>query len=87
MFRTNLSGDNDLPLEIDYTKLFGNGKTDKITNNNQITIPTEKKEVQKVYIDPPVEDLSDCNSGKWQLGLVASCLAIYFGVPYLFSNK
>lgn len=79
MFRTNLSGSNDLPNEIDYTKLFD--KTDKIDI-------TGKKEIEKVYIDEPIiKDLSGCNSGKWQLSLIGSCLLIYFGLPYLFGNK
>lgn len=88
MFKTNLSGDNDLPIELDYSKLFEKQNTNnKVTNNNRITIPVEKKEVEKVYINESVEELSDCNSGKWQLGLIASCVAIYFGLPYLFGNK
>jgi len=84
MFKTNLSGSDDLPLEIDYTKLFD---TKKVTNNNKIIIPTEKEEIKIVRNEPEIEKLSECNSGKWQFGLLATCAAIYFGLPLLFGNK
>lgn len=78
-----LSGDIDLGQEIDFSKLIENGLP-----KEYIKIPTDNKpkEVQ-IRQEEILEPLSDCNKTTWKYGIVASCLAIYFGLPLLFGNK
>ena len=77
-----LSGDIDLGKEIDFTDIF-----DTEIPKEDIIITTKEEPKEENSQEETLEPISDCNNTQWKYGIVASCLALYFGLPLLFGNK
>lgn len=79
-----LNGDIDLGQELDFSKYieYSLPKDKNINIPDKVPIITEKVTNEEI-----LEPISDCNNKVWKYGIVASCFALYFGLPLIFGNK